>query len=70
MEDVYLNMAEINEITEEEVTVLSKEEYDRRLMEIVKTKCIHCAHYEEGDLTGHHEKLTLDGECYFYQKNQ
>lgn len=69
---VYLNVATIKNISEEDVTVLSRAEYDARLSEVVKEKCISCVHYEEdteGDsLKGHRDSLTLDGECWAYKK--
>ena len=58
--------------SEEEVTVLCRHDYNVRLEQIVKKKCIDCAYYEEdleGDnLKGHRGKITLDGECYGYEK--
>lgn len=70
--EVYLNMATMRTISEANVTVLSRHDYDARLAEVVKKKCIDCVHYEEdsdGDpLTGHREKLSLDGTCWNYEK--
>lgn len=68
----YLNVGNIDGVIEEEVTVLSRAEYEARLNEVAKKKCVTCIHYEEdedGDnLKGHREKLTLDGECWGYEK--
>lgn len=70
--EVYVNIATIGKITEAEVTVLSRRDYDVRLEQVVKNKCIDCVHYEEdtvGDnLQGHREKISLDGECWAYEK--
>ena len=63
----YLNIAEIRYVRETEMHLLSKEEYERRLAEVVLQKCINCKHYEEdflGDnLEGHRTMISLDGEC-------
>lgn len=70
--DVYVNIATMEIITEAEVTVLCRQDYDIRLEQVVKKKCIDCVHYEEtaeGDnLKGHRERLSLDGECWEYEK--
>lgn len=69
---VYINIASIDIICETEVTVLDRLDYDIRLEQVVKQKCINCVHYEEdneGDnLKGHREKLSLDGKCWGYEQ--
>ena len=39
---------------------------------VVSEKCVDCVHYQEdaeGDnLKGHREKISLDGECWGYEK--
>ena len=71
---VYLNVARIQDVceTEDDVTVLSKEEYTERLRQIVATKCVHCVNYFEdceGDnLQGHWGMISLDGKCRSYKK--
>ena len=54
------------------MTVLSHNEYDSRLEQIVKNKCVDCVNYSDdaiGDnLIGHREKISLDGECWAYKK--
>lgn len=71
---VYMNVSAIKNVSEDEITVLSREEYETRLLQVVKEKCVDCVHYEEdmqGDnLIGHREKLTLDGECWGYEKKE
>lgn len=73
-EQVSLNIANISKISEADVTVLSRLDYDIRLEQVVKNKCIDCVHYEEnleGDnLKGHRGKISLDGECWGYEKKQ
>lgn len=70
--EVYLNIANIDKISESEVTLLSRLDYDARLKEIVKKKCVDCVYYEEdseGDnLKGHRGKISLDGECWGFEK--
>ena len=70
--EVYVNVATMNKIMETEITVLPRHDYDIRLEQVVKKKCIDCVHYKEdaeGDnLKGHREKISLDGECWEYEK--
>lgn len=67
---VYKNVSQIRMLEEVDVTILEREEYDRRLRQVVKQKCIHCANYEEhsagDDLKGSRERISLDGECDWY----
>ena len=70
---VYVNFANMQQIHTEEVTIIpTRKEYDDKLKRVVQEKCIDCIHYEEdtnGDnLSGHREKITLDGECWGYEK--
>lgn len=69
---VYLNVAKIDKIYEEEATVLSRKDYDSQLHMIVQQKCIDCVHYEDenedDNLKGHREKMSLDGVCWGYEK--
>ena len=70
--DIYLNIAKIETIGEVDVTILCKLDYDARLEQVVTKKCLDCIHYEddmEGDnLKGHRDKLSLDGECWGYER--
>lgn len=72
-EEIYMNIACIREVSLGEIHVLSREEYDIRLEGVVKNKCVHCKSYEEdlcGDnLEGHRNNISLDGECYGFEKN-
>lgn len=69
---VFLNISTVLSIEEEDINLLSREEYDERLRKIVNEKCVKCIHYEEhnsGDnLEGHRENISLDGECWGYEK--
>ena len=70
----YLNVNLLKTIYESEGTVLTRAEYDKRLAEAVKNKCLDCVHYtedSEGDnLIGHREKLSLDCKCWSYEKKE
>jgi hypothetical protein len=70
-EEVYLNVSHIQEIRECQIQVLSKEEYRKRLTEIVASKCVHCSNYRDhaGDenLEGHWTNINLDGKCNMYE---
>lgn len=70
--EVYLNVAKIDNICEAEATVLCRMDYDSKLYRVVQKKCIDCVHYEEDfeddNLEGHRGKLSLDGECWGYEK--
>lgn len=67
--DCYLNVSRMEKLRESEVTILSKEEYDQRLVECIARTCKDCVHYiddQKGDnLEGHRNKLSLDGNCFF-----
>ena len=67
-----INFSNIGAIFEEEVTILSRAEYDKRLAEVVEQKCRDCENYEEhvleDNLAGHRATINLDGECPFYCK--
>ena len=71
---VFLNVSQMKRVTEVEATILPKMEYDARLAQVVKHKCIDCVNYTEnltGDnLNGHRERITLDGECWAYVKKE
>ena len=66
----YINPAMVTVFRECEVTVLSREEYDRRLAEKVEEKCAGCAKYirNGGDCGSNiSEELSLDGYCWNYE---
>ena len=72
--EIYVNIATIEKISEEEATIFCRLDYDVRLEQVVKNKCIDCVHYEEDsesdNLKGHREKISLDGECWWYEKKE
>ncbi len=69
---IYFNLHSVRHITEETIHILSKEEYDARLKEVIAQKCIHCAHYSpdvcEEDFNSHRNHINLNGECYSFEK--
>ena len=70
---VYINVATMAQVCTEEVTIIpTRKEYDDKLKQVVQKKCINCTHYEEDsngdDLSGHRDRLTLDGECWLYEE--
>lgn len=74
VKEVYLNIANINSFSEHDVTILTREEYDKRLAKVVKEKCKTCISYRENkendNLIGHRCNISLDGECFFYEKKE
>lgn len=70
---VYVNVARMEQLYTEEVTIIpTREAYDKQLKQVVQEKCLDCIHYKEdtdGDnLVGHRDSLSLDGECWMYEK--
>ncbi len=67
----YVNLSLINSIMEDEVEVLTREEYDERLSELRDEICVNCTDYEEdseGDnLKGHRNHMNLDGYCPYFE---
>lgn len=72
--EVFLNVAAMEKFSQVEATVLSREEYDARLKQVVQKKCLDCVHYEEAtdedNLKGHRDMISLDGECGGYDKKE
>lgn len=68
---VYINFYTVSAISEVSgVTVLSRAEYKERLREAVRKKCHDCVNFN-GDLDSidtHFERLSLDGNCWSYEK--
>ena len=44
-------------------------EYERRLREVIREKCVTCDHFkgDPDNLDGHYERLRLDGYCWGYE---
>ncbi len=68
----YVNVSKISNITDEEVHILSRSEYEQRLSDLMQSFCVNCVNYEEeldeDNLKGHREKLCLDGSCWGFEK--
>ena len=72
IEKQYWNPSNIRLVKEAEASILRRWEYEDKLKKVILEKCVNCVHYEEdaeGDnLKGHREKISLDGECWGYEK--
>ena len=72
IEKQYWNPSNIRLVKEAEASILRRWEYEEKLKKVILDKCVNCVHYEEdaeGDnLKGHREKISLDGECWGYEK--
>ena len=72
IEKQYWNPSNIRLVKEAEASILRTWEYEEELKKVISEKCVNCVHYEEdaeGDnLKGHREKISLDGECWGYEK--
>ncbi|MDO5294478.1 MAG: hypothetical protein Q4F05_17225 [bacterium] len=69
----YINPSRIDTVTEEEVTLLSKEEYEKALGKVVSNVCISCVYYNEDGLCpceDYQEKLSLDGKCWDFENDE
>ena len=72
IEKQYWNPSNIRLVKEAEASILRRWEYEEKLKKVVSEKCVDCVHYQEdaeGDnLKGHREKISLDGECWGFEK--
>ena len=72
IEKQYWNPSNIRLVKEAEASILRRWEYEEKFNKVVSEKCVDCVHYQEdaeGDnLKGHREKISLDGECWGYEK--
>ena len=72
IEKQYWNPSNIRLVKEAEASILRRWEYEEKLKKVISEKCVNCVNYEEdaeGDnLKGHREKISLDGECWGYEK--
>ena len=67
---VWVNLSTAGYIYEVEGQILPRSEYEARLREVVREKCLDCVRFD-GDpdnLDGHCEILCLDGTCCCYKK--
>jgi hypothetical protein len=64
---LFINLSTIDAFYDIPATLLTREEYDSRLSDVVRQVCFDCANYEKEEdvdnLQGHREKLCLDGTC-------
>lgn len=68
---VYINFAGVSRIEEISGKIMLRIEYERKLKEVIKTKCHDCVNFggDFDDLTGHCDTLSLTGDCCLYRKN-
>lgn len=67
---VYVNFGQVTWIEEIDGEVLPRIDYECRLRQVVREKCLDCVNFQ-GDpdnLDGHYERLCLDGRCWSYEK--
>ena len=67
---VYVNPLQVTIIEEINGNVMLRIEYERRLRQVVREKCLDCVNFRGNpdDLDGHYERLCLDGRCWSYEK--
>lgn len=67
---IYMNFGQVAHIEEASGKVMLRVEYERRLREVVREKCMDCVNFKGNpdDLDGHYEKLSIDGHCWGYSK--
>ena len=73
IQTVYVNCSNMSEISEEEVTLLSRNEYELRLRKRIQETCLECIYYEKEEkdtVRGHQGKLRLDGTCNWFLKKR
>ncbi|MCM1364391.1 MAG: hypothetical protein NC122_04090 [Faecalibacterium sp.] len=66
VESQYFNVSIIRQVCEDEIFILPRDEYDAKLKEVVKNKCVHCIHYTEvknEKYDSHRDQICLDGSC-------
>lgn len=68
----YLNVSNMRFVKEEEISILSEEEYAEKLKAVIAEKCVHCVYYSENvceeDNESHSEHISLDGVCYGFER--
>jgi hypothetical protein len=67
---VYVNFGQVTWIEAIDGKVMLRIEYERRLREVIREKCVTCEHFkgDPDNLDGHYERLCLDGHCWSYEK--
>ena len=66
---VYVNPLQVTIIEEINGKVMLRIEYERRLREVIREKCVTCDHFkgDPDNLDGHYDTLRLDGYCWRYE---
>ena len=66
---VYVNFGQVTWIEEVDGKVMLRVEYERRLREVIREKCVTCDHFkgDPDNLDGHYDTLRLDGYCWRYE---
>ena len=66
---VYVNFGQVTWIEEVDGKVMLRIEYERRLREVIREKCVTCDHFkgDPDNLDGHYDTLRLDGYCWRYE---
>ena len=66
---VYVNFGQVTWIEEVDGKVMLRIEYERRLREVIREKCVTCDHFkgDPNNLDGHYDTLRLDGYCWRYE---
>ena len=66
---VYVNPMQVTIIEEINGKVMLRIEYERRLREVIREKCVTCDHFkgDPDNLDGHYDTLRLDGYCWRYE---
>ena len=66
---VYVNFGQVTWIEEIDGNVMLRVEYERRLREVIREKCVTCDHFkgDPDNLDGHYDTLRLDGYCWRYE---
>lgn len=67
---VFVNCSQVKIIEEINGQVMPRVEYERRLLDVVRKKCVSCNQFtgNADRLTGHYERLRLDGYCWGYDE--
>lgn len=74
VKEVFINVANITKVEMKEIYLLSNNEYEERLKDVIKEKCLSCERYRDDDqpddLETYRDKLSLDGDCFGYDRKE
>ena len=67
---VWVNLSQITFIEEINGKVMLRVEYERKLREVVRQRCLACVYFkgDPDNVDGHYDRLRLDGHCWGYEK--